>query len=987
MKWFHFVPPAAVAFVALVHCSSDSQLPAASYNPDDSGVGYGTPCTTGDSRECHAVVGKHEGFVDCFDGVQQCEGGKWGPCMGSASGGGKITSKAIPPDSPWRGVQDFTGAAAAPAIVGEVHTLSLSDASTSGQPCSVNVCNPYCMGYNETPPTPVEVPPACLTTADGGVADAGPDSGDAGCVTTVSGTVFDPAGSLPLPNILVFQPAAALTALVDNGATPQCDTCASLATPAYGTVYSAVDGGFTLPIDTSGGTNNIEVVFQSGRWRRKITIPSVTACQNNPIAAGNARLPRNRTEGDIPKIAIAMASEESLECLLVKMGVSTSEIAPYQGPGDLNRIQLHRNNSGIWTVPAAPPMEGVGRLTDTPAVINSYAAVLFACGAGGDVTNNSTTVGQRANVQSYADQGGRLFINHVPGDGYIAKQPAGTNWPATATFAPVGPNTPTAVPAKGKLLSGMAGPAQLATWMALPAVGGTATYGAPYFRVGTPKKMVTAVNPATALEWTRGRDNNDWAGLPAGDYTLSYSFETPPAAATTCGRVVYTDMHVNPARGVQGMGFPAACSAAPLTEDEKVLAYMIFALTACTVGAPPVPTPVPTPTPPQPLDYSNTYDMGACPPGTKGKWTSFTYKVSTPPGTEVKFAAQTSATGNAGTWAPAAGTPAGVAIADVPLDHPGGDGAGNPSCTTTGPFPCGNNCAATIGAPMTSACPASCECPISLLPVLSTAQQLQKLQLNARLIPSSGSCAGSISPGLLTVGNNGVTTCPGAKDIQGAACDAATQYTACNQDHHCDLDAASPTYKTCIWNNGTMVWIDPNCVVGGKLGFDLTIEPPCSTNGGTSYNVPVCNRGGAAIPAGQVVNITSTVYGASCAKACAGAGAANCSFTLTAPLGPGQCVNVPPSANCDAGNGNRCLQVNPGNTVVDVNGNKECNGGAPGGSAATWTTPNGTGAGCNNNDTFSKATPFCMACSAPLTPPATPSMSSWTVSFSCVPGE
>jgi hypothetical protein len=507
------------------------------------------------------------------------------------------------------------------------------------------------------------------------------------------------------------------------------------------------------------------------------------------------------------------------------------------------------------------------------------------------------------------------------------------------------------------------------------------------------KNFVTAVNPLTAIEWTRGANNNNWVANPTGNYTLSYSFETPvdpplPAPAVPkCGRVVFTDMHVYGTRGNQAMAFPNACNNGPLAEDEKALAYMIFALTSCSVGVPPIPTPVPGPTPPQPTNYSNTYSMGACPAGTKGQWTSLSYQVDTPLGTEVKLAVQTSPDGTPGTWLPAAGAPAGAMVADIPLDHPGGSAAFLPSCTTTGPSPCGNNCAASIGAPMTSACPVSCSCPIDLAQSLTTAHQLPHLQLNATLYPSAGGCAGALSPGLLTVGNNGVTTCPGAQDIQGTNCTSATQYTACNQDHHCDLDAASPTYQTCIYNNGPVPWIDPGCAVGGYLGFDLTIEPACSTDGGATYNVPVCNRGGATIPAGQVLVVTRTNYAGSCSKSCAGPGAATCSYALPSALGPGACINIPPSAGCGMGAGEACLQVNPGNTVVDTNGNKECNSSAPVGSLATWLTGNGTGAGCNNNDTYVKATPFCMACTNPLAPPAAPSLSSWTISFACAPGE
>jgi hypothetical protein len=306
----------------------------------------------------------------------------------------------------------------------------------------------------------------------------------------------------------------------------------------------------------------------------------------------------------------------------------------------------------------------------------------------------------------------------------------------------------------------------------------------------------------------------------------------------------------------------------------------------------------------------------------------------------------------------------------------------------TGPSPCGNNCAPFSVANASGACPVSCQCPIDVTTPLTTSPltlataEEPFLQLNVQLSSSTASCAAALSPGLLTL-PNGLSACPGSHNANGTACKTATQYTACDQDYHCDLVTTSPTFQTCIYNLNS-VWIDPNCIVGADLGFDLTIEPGCTNSGGTNVSIPVCNRGGATIPAGQVIVITSSPFGASCqAKACGGPATADCSFTLTSALTAGSCVNVPPSAGCNLGAGDTCLEVNPGNTVKDVNGNKECNTTASG---ATW-PGNGTGAGCQNNDTYVKNTPAgCETCSAPLSS-GVPSLTSWNVTYSCVPSE
>jgi hypothetical protein len=257
------------------------------------------------------------------------------------------------------------------------------------------------------------------------------------------------------------------------------------------------------------------------------------------------------------------------------------------------------------------------------------------------------------------------------------------------------------------------------------------------------------------------------------------------------------------------------------------------------------------------------------------------------------------------------------------------------------------------------------------------------LQLDVLLTPGAVSCAGVLSPGLLT-DPNGINTCSGPKQVvtPGQACVAATPYSVCDSDYYCDTVPTSPTYQTCVYGNGAVPWIDPNCVVGGMLGFDLTIEAGCTDAAGV--HIPVCNRGGATIPTGQVIVITQDNSGGGCNKACTGAASANCSYTLTAPLTAGSCINIPPAAGCTFGVGQACQQVNAGNTVIDVNGNKECNTTA----SAGWAV-NGTGAGCSNNDAAINGTPAsCTACAAPLSGSGgAPALSSWNVTYSCVPSE
>lgn len=58
-------------------------------------------CREGTERVCSVILGKYEGVVSCFVGVQRCEDGVWGPCGHAdagtdpiGAGGAGVTSGA-----------------------------------------------------------------------------------------------------------------------------------------------------------------------------------------------------------------------------------------------------------------------------------------------------------------------------------------------------------------------------------------------------------------------------------------------------------------------------------------------------------------------------------------------------------------------------------------------------------------------------------------------------------------------------------------------------------------------------------------------------------------------------------------------------------------------------------------------------------------------------------------------------------------------------
>lgn len=169
--------------------------------------------------------------------------------------------------------------------------------------------------------------------------------------TTVTGTVYDPAGKNPLYGIVVYVPSTP-PAAISTGAS--CYSCNSLYTGnpiAFAVTDSA--GKFTIHGVPDGA--NIPLVVQVGKWRMQYALPSVTACQANDSASllkAKLRLPNNHQVGDIPSIAIATGGADSLECLLHRIGVDESEYGP--GPTSPGRIHIFYGDAGSNTSPPAP---------------------------------------------------------------------------------------------------------------------------------------------------------------------------------------------------------------------------------------------------------------------------------------------------------------------------------------------------------------------------------------------------------------------------------------------------------------------------------------------------------------------------------------------------------------------------------------------------------------------------------------------------------
>ncbi len=120
------------------------------------------------------------------------------------------------------------------------------------------------------------------------------DKCSGGAETSISGTVYDPAGLNPLYNVLLYVPNTKVDPIPQG---VSCNTCNS---PISGTPVAAglsdATGHFVIHNAPHG--TNVPLVIQIGKWRRQVTLPQVIACQDNPFNDPQTfRLPQEAERG------------------------------------------------------------------------------------------------------------------------------------------------------------------------------------------------------------------------------------------------------------------------------------------------------------------------------------------------------------------------------------------------------------------------------------------------------------------------------------------------------------------------------------------------------------------------------------------------------------------------------------------------------------------------------------------------------------------
>ncbi len=503
-------------------------------------------------------------------------------------------------------------------------------------------CNPFetCTGGIDSPTVCVGSPVDCELCDDVPNCSVSSPTRLSGRVITPGRTNGNTGNQVGVPNAFVYilrtndeSDLPAMASGIPAGGT-SCDRCDDQDLgPVLTSAVTDSSGNFTLSGNIPVGQNFL-LITKVGKFRRAeiYQLPESAACTQTNLPTtlpGNpTRLPRTMTDGiavNIPRMAISTGRIDAMECVFEKMGIASSQFSRPQGTGriklfradgaypdqtsascyacgtgsnttDNNCRQTHcggQNNSARTTFVNAV---NDSALHGTLASLSTYDMVVFDCeGTGWDQSGAQRTA-NGAKVREYVNRGGRMFASHLSMSwlhtngttAYSAGNPIATGLGMAASWDTAYTNSSN-LNTEGDGVVSVGRPdaspriQSFADWMVNEGVTTAPGYT---FDITDPRSLAIANSLGAASEEFVYRSDGNGR-------VQQFSFNTPYNAPEelSCGRVAYSGFHVAATGGgsnpFQNVVFPSHCSG-NLTNQEKILLFMLFDLGAC-VGDEPEP--------------------------------------------------------------------------------------------------------------------------------------------------------------------------------------------------------------------------------------------------------------------------------------------------------------------------------------------------------------------------------------------------------------
>jgi hypothetical protein len=530
-----------------------------------------------------------------------------------------------------------------------------------GQVFDCSLAGLTCNAFQTCSGAPAEcvgsVPVGCTVCEDVPTCAAGSPTRLTGRVITPGRSDADSGNQVGVPNAFVYilrntsvgsLPAIA-TGVPAGG--ESCDRCADQDLgPILASAVTDGTGAFslsgTIPID-----EDFLLVTKVGKFRRAVThhLAPGAACTTSALATtmpnNPTRLPRTRTDApagltaavNLPKVAVSTGRIDAMECVLFKMGIAQTEFGNF---GSAGRVHVYRggtasNSQSGARIDGSTPFDQ--DLYGSLSRLESYDMVVADCegqsydsslSQRGTATTNTTPQSNGDKIRNYVNRGGRMFASHLSftwlhqngTQTYAAGTRATTGFGPVATWdTNVNANLETAGVGVISVGRPLASPRieNFTDWMVSEGVTNASTTPAFRFAITDPRSMAQTLGTSSE-EFVFRNDGNG--------RVQQFSFNAPYGAPeeASCGKVAYSGFHVAATAGgtspFSSATFPGHCTDAlanngVLTNQEKILLYMLFDLGACVGDEPEAPPPC------EPAECPNDNSCGTLPDGCGGQLT------------------------------------------------------------------------------------------------------------------------------------------------------------------------------------------------------------------------------------------------------------------------------------------------------------------------------------------------------------------------------